>query len=96
MIQLQLLRDECLTALGNYARQAQKTCELLGGIEGTVPSMDRLLAILAQTEAEDKVQKEYLVLRQRLFDVLNEAQFRGHESAQCGDHGAPVRRDGMR
>jgi hypothetical protein len=81
--QRQLLRDECLTALGNYVRQAQQTCELLGAIESTPPSLDRLLAILAQTQAEDNVQQSYLVLRQRFFDVLNETEFRSSELAQA-------------
>jgi DNA replicative helicase MCM subunit Mcm2 (Cdc46/Mcm family) len=66
----QLLRDECLHALSKYVRQARKTCELLGGIEGDTLSLDRLLAILAHTQAEEEVQKVYLALRQRLFDKL--------------------------
>jgi hypothetical protein len=65
----QLLRDECLSALLNYARQAKKTCELLGEIEGNSLSLERLLAILAQTQAEDAVQQSYMELRQRLFDM---------------------------
>ena len=75
MTNRQLLRDHCLNALGNYMRQAQKSCELLGDIEGNEPSVDRLLAILEQTQAEDEVQESYLLLRQRLFDVLSETEF---------------------
>lgn len=70
MTERQLLRDECLNALSNYVGQARKTCELLGGIEGETLSLDRLLAILAHTQAEEEVQKVYLALRQRLFDKL--------------------------
>jgi hypothetical protein len=66
----QVLRDECLKALLNYVRQAQGTCELLGNIEGTSLPLDRLLAILEHTQAEDEILKSYMVLRQRLFDVL--------------------------
>jgi hypothetical protein len=66
----QLLRDECLNALSNYVFQAQKTCELLGDIEGNSPSIDHLLAILAHTQMEDETQKIYMVLRHRLFDGL--------------------------
>lgn len=75
MTNRQLLRDHCLNALGKYVRQAQKTCELLGDIDGNEPSVDRLLAILEQTQAEDEVQESYLLLRQRLFDQLNETEF---------------------
>jgi hypothetical protein len=71
MIQLQSLRDECLTALANYAREAQKTCELLGEIEGTTPSLDRLLSVSAQAQAEDNAMKSYFVLRERLFEAWN-------------------------
>ena len=71
MIQLQSLREECLTALANYAREAQKTCELLGEIEDTTPSLDRLLSVSAQAQAEDNALKSYLVLRERLFEAWN-------------------------
>lgn len=71
MIQIQLLREECLTALGHYAREAQKTCELLGDVEGTAPSLDQLLSVSAQTQCEDNALESYLVLRQRLFDTWN-------------------------
>lgn len=67
---LQSLREECLVALGNYARQAQKTCELLGEVEDPGDPLNRLLAIAAQTKAEDSEQQVYLTLRQRLFDTL--------------------------
>ena len=75
MTKRQLLRDHCLNALGNYVRQARKTCELLGDIECNGPSVDRLLAILEQIQAEDEVQGSYLLLRQQLFDVLNQTEF---------------------
>jgi hypothetical protein len=71
----QLLRDECLSALLNYVRQAKKTCELLGEIEGNSLLLERLLAILAQTQAEDKVQQSYMALRQRLFDMSIGAEY---------------------
>lgn len=70
MTQLKSLREECLTALEAYARQAQKTCELLAESETPEPSMDRLFAVVAQTENENRQQHEYLMLRQRLFDML--------------------------
>jgi hypothetical protein len=70
MTQLQSLREECLSALEAYARQAQKTCELLADSETPEPSVDRLFAVVAQTENEDKQQHTYLRLRQRLFDML--------------------------
>jgi hypothetical protein len=76
----QLLRDKCLNALSNYMRQAQKTCELLGDIEGDALSLDRLLAILEQTQVEDKVQQSYMELRERLFDVLNETNLHNSKS----------------
>jgi hypothetical protein len=79
--QRQLLRDECLNALRNYVCQAQRTCELLGDVEGNALSVDRLLAILAQTQAEDEVQQSYMVLRQRLFDVLHGTEFHDPESS---------------
>jgi hypothetical protein len=69
--QIQLLREECLAALSNYTREAQKTCELLGDVEGTAPSLDQLLSVSAQTHCEDSELESYLVLRQRLFDAWN-------------------------
>lgn len=69
MIQLQSLREECLTALANYAREAQKTCELFDAIEGTKPSLDLLLSVSAQARAEDNALRSYFELRQRLFDA---------------------------
>jgi hypothetical protein len=79
----QLLRDECLSALLNYVRQAKKTCELLGEIEGNSLSLERLLAILAQTQAEDEVQQSYMELRQRLFDMSIGTELRDSESARA-------------
>lgn len=73
MSTLQCLRDQCLTAFGNYAQEAQRTCTLLGDLEdSSLPALDRLLAILAQTEVEDQAQEAYLHLRQQLFKVLGE------------------------
>ena len=74
MMQRQLLRDECLHALSNYIHQAQKTCELLGDVEGNAIPLAKLLAILEQTRAEDEVRQSYMALRQRLFDTLSEAE----------------------
>jgi len=71
MTQIQLLREECLAALGQYAREAQKTCELLGEIEGSAPSLDQLLSVSAQSQCEDNALESYLLLRQRLFDAWN-------------------------
>lgn len=73
MPDLHCLRDQCLTAFGNYVQEAQKTCGLLGELEdSSVPALDRLLAILAQTQVEDQAQEAYLLLRQQLFEVLGE------------------------
>ena len=81
MTERQLLRDKCLNALSNYMLQAQKTCELLGDIEGNALSLDRLLAILEQTQVEDEVQQSYMALRERLFDVLNESNLQDSKSS---------------
>jgi hypothetical protein len=81
--QRQLLRDECLNALSNYVRQAQKTCALLGGMEEDSLSLDQLLAILAHTQAEDEIQKSYMVLRQRLFDLSIGAELHDPESQKA-------------
>jgi hypothetical protein len=72
MSDLHCLRDQCLTAFGNYAQEAQKTCGLVGDLEESSLPLDRLLAILAQTQVEDQAQEAYLLLRQRLFQVLDE------------------------
>src|SRR4029077_18968399 len=92
MTKRQALRDECLNALANYARQAQKTCELLGDLQGNAPSLDRLLAILAQTQAEDQVQESYMVLRQRFFGLLNETAFLAPESPRAAGNGTTTTR----
>jgi hypothetical protein len=68
--QRQVLCDECLYVLSNYVRQAQRTCELLGDLKGDALTLDQLLAILAQAQAEDEIQKSYMVLRQRLVGLL--------------------------
>jgi hypothetical protein len=78
----QLLRDECLNALSNYVRQAQKTCELLGDLEGNSLSLGQLLALLANTQAEDEIQKVYMTLRQRLFDGLIATELRQTDSSR--------------
>lgn len=70
MSPIQVLRDECINALSNYTHQAQKTCALLTEREVNSLSLDRLLAIIAQTQAEDEIQKSYIALRQRLFSLL--------------------------
>lgn len=70
MPELHCLRDKCLTAFGNYAHEAQKTCELLGDVEESSDPLGWLLAILAQTQAEEHAQAAYLLLRQELFEVL--------------------------
>ncbi|PYU36381.1 MAG: hypothetical protein DMG31_01205 [Acidobacteria bacterium] len=94
MTERQLLRDECLNALSNYVRQAQKTCELLGDIEGNSFSLDRLLAILAHTQAEQEVQKSYLALRQRLFDGLIRTELSDNETSGAGGSPAITKRRG--
>jgi hypothetical protein len=71
MIQVQRLREECLIALDSYAREAVKTCGLLDDIEGTTPTLDQLLSVSAQGQAEDNALQAYLLLRQRLFDAWN-------------------------
>lgn len=70
MDQRQLLLDECLHALSDYVSQAQRTCDLLGDLKGDSLSLDRLLAIVANTQAENEIQRSYMVLRQRLFGLL--------------------------
>jgi hypothetical protein len=73
MSTLQCLRDQCLAAFGNYAQEVEKTCGLLGDLEdSSVPALDRLLAILAQTQSEDQAQEAYVLLRQELFKLLGE------------------------
>jgi hypothetical protein len=68
MSPIQVLRDECMSTLSNYTHQAQKTCALLTEREVNSLSLDRLLAIIAQTQAEDEIQKSYIALR--LFSLL--------------------------
>lgn len=72
MSQDQVLRDQCLNAFSNYIRQAQKTCELLSNGKDQSLSLERLLAILAHTQAENDIRKSYIELRQRLFHTLIE------------------------
>jgi hypothetical protein len=70
----ELLREECLKAFQNYVEQAGKTCGLLGDLEDKSVPLNRLLALLAQTQAEDQAQKAYVLLRQQLFEVLEPSQ----------------------
>lgn len=72
MTHLHPLRDKCLSAFGNYAHEAQKTCGLLGKLEDSSVTLDRLLAILAQTQVEDQAQEAYQLLRHQLFEVLGD------------------------
>lgn len=92
MTQNQRLRDKCLNALSDYVRQAQRTCELLGNLEGDSLSLDPLLAIVASAQAEDAFQRSYLVLRQRLFSLLIS---NGHdpEPVHDGDYEQPREQD---
>ena len=64
------LCDNCLAAFGKYAQEAQKTCGLFGELENDAAPVERLLGILAQTQAEDQAHQAYLLLRQRLFELL--------------------------
>ena len=66
----EVLREKSLNAFQHYAEEAGKTCGLLGDLEDKSMPLDRLLALLAQTQAEDQAQEAYLLLRQQLFEVL--------------------------
>jgi hypothetical protein len=66
------LLDKCLIAFGNYAQEAQKTCGLVGELEDSSVSLDRLLTILDQTQVEDQAQEAYLLLRRQLFNTLGD------------------------
>jgi orotidine-5'-phosphate decarboxylase len=66
----QSLGAECLAAFQNYAREARKTCQLLGEAELTAPSGEQLLAILSQARIESDVRELYASLRQRLCKAL--------------------------
>ena len=79
MPQIQSLYDMCVKAFGNYAQEAQKTCELLCNLEGNPDPLDRLLAVMEQTQIEDQVQRTYLLLRQQLFDTLGVEVMKGDE-----------------
>ena len=67
MILDQVLRNECMTALRNYADEAQRTCELLSAEKDFELPLERLLSICAQTQAENSAHIRYLSLRQRLM-----------------------------
>jgi hypothetical protein len=69
MSQAHCLADKCLAAFGNYTREAEKTCGLLGELGGPA-SLDRLLVILEQSQIEAQAQETYLLLRQQLFELL--------------------------
>lgn len=70
MSRQQSLGEECLAALENYAREARKTCQLLGEAELTAPSGERLLAILSQARIESDLRELYVSLRRRLCKAL--------------------------
>ena len=73
MHDVQCLREQCLAAFGNYAQEVEKTCGLLVDLgDSSVPTLDRLLAVLAQTQIEDHAQEAYQLLRQELFKFLGE------------------------
>jgi hypothetical protein len=76
MPQLHCLRDKCLTAFESYTLEAQKTCALLGELEDGPASLDRLFAILEQTQVEDQAQEAYLLLREQLFELLGNTEVR--------------------
>lgn len=79
MSQVHCLTDKCLTAFENYTREAEKTCGLLGELECGPASLDRLLAILEQTQIEGQAQEAYLLLRQQLFELLQNTDI-AHDS----------------
>lgn len=64
------LRNECLSAFEKYVHEAQKTCALLGELKNRSISLDQLLAILAQTQTENRTHETYLQLRQQLFELV--------------------------
>jgi hypothetical protein len=68
--QSQSLSEKCIAAFENYAREARKTCQLLGEAELTAPSGDQLLAILSQAKIESDLRELYLSLRRCLCKVL--------------------------
>ena len=64
--------EECLKALSEYVRQAQKTCKLLGNVEVSALTLDHLLGILEQVQIENDLRDTYAALRQRLFNIAGE------------------------
>jgi hypothetical protein len=74
MAHLHPLCDKCLSAFGNYAQEAQKTCGLLGELGDSSVTLEKLLAILAQTQVEDQAQEAYQLLRHQLFEVLGDLE----------------------
>jgi hypothetical protein len=94
VFQRQRLLDECLNVLSDYVSQAQRTCELLRNVEGDSLSLDRLLAIVASTQAEDELQSSYMLLRQRLFGLLISNR-REPEPVREGNY-AQTREQGLR
>ena len=57
-------------AFGKYVQEAQKTFGLFCDLGELPVSLDRLLAILEQTQIEGRAQEAYLLLRQQLFELL--------------------------
>jgi hypothetical protein len=74
MTELQCLRDQCLAAFGKYAQEAQKTFGLFGDLGELPVSLDQLLAILEQTQIEGRAQEAYQLLRQQLFELLEDVE----------------------
>jgi hypothetical protein len=66
----QSLSEECLGACENYAREARKTCQLLGYAALTAPSGEQLLAILSQAQIESDLRELYVSLRRTLCEAL--------------------------
>ena len=72
MNQPQSLGQECIAAFEKYAREARKTCQLLGEAELTALSGDQLLTILCQAQIESDLRELYISLRRRLCKVLTD------------------------
>jgi hypothetical protein len=69
MPQVRCLRDQCIMAFSNYAREARKTSGLLGDLKDDPASLERLFAVLEQKQVEDGAREAYLLLRQQLFEL---------------------------
>ena len=70
MSESQSIREQCLRAFENYVREARKTCELLGTVEFTTPSVEQLVAILSQARIESDLKEVYCAMRRRLCEAL--------------------------